>query len=92
MHKVSLVYITSRWHSRGQQFDPAYLHQHKVLPPMVLSNHFETAPFSMRNYISVLVIEIQHAIAAEISYQSKMKITSVNTIKGLMYTALSEED
>lgn len=49
-------------------------------------------PDSMRNYISVLVIEIQHAIAAEISYQSKMKITSVNTIKGLMYTALSEED
>lgn len=49
-------------------------------------------PETMSNYISVLVIEVQHAIAAEISYQSKMKITSVNTIKGLMYTALSEED
>ena len=39
MHKVSLVYITSRWHSRGQRFDPAYLH-HLVLKTIGFQDFF----------------------------------------------------
>ena len=34
------------WHSRGQRFDPAYLHHRS------LENHWFSRLFSMRNFIS----------------------------------------
>ena len=27
LHKYQMIFITKAWHSRGQRFDPAYLHQ-----------------------------------------------------------------
>lgn len=44
------------------------------------------------NYIDVLVVEIQHAISAELSYEAGMKISSVNSIKSLIRTALTEDE
>ena len=38
--KMRTFYVKSRWHSRGQRFDPAYLHQTQILGNLVFPRIF----------------------------------------------------
>ena len=40
-----MIFITKAWHSRGQRFDPAYLHQ-KCWKPLVFNTFFFSSYFS----------------------------------------------
>ena len=44
-----MIFITKAWHSRGQRFDPAYLHQ-KCWKPMVFNTFFISSYFFARDY------------------------------------------
>ena len=59
----------------------------RMLPPILF--HLDK---SMSGYINVLVVELQHAIAAELSYEMGMKLSPANAIKNLIYNALTENE
>lgn len=62
-------------------------HDAKKRPPILF--HIDE---SKSNYVEVLVVEIQHAIAAELSYEMGRKVSAANSMKSLIYSALTDNE
>ena len=46
----------------------------------------------MKNYIVVLVNELRHVLASELSWKANTYISSEETMRGLMATAFEKEE
>ena len=53
LHKYQMIFITKAWHSRGQRFDPAYLHQ---IESKALEENPEIARF--QDFFSLFILKL----------------------------------
>ena len=79
-NKYNVYTLKSRWHSRGQRFDPAYLHQNTVF-------HFEIRCFS--NFLALFCFsigtEVRLPVDHNILYTARIKTSLSPEEKGLFH-------